>query len=222
MQLTIFNGSPRGRRSNTRLLLEQIQAGFEETPGNHCQIFDLVRLHDLPSHTQAFEQAGFVLLGFPLYTDGMPAIVKAFIESLEPCLGSENNPRLAFLVQSGFPEADQSRRVERYLVKLARRLGSPYAGTLVKGNIEGLRLNSAEQNAALFAGFRQCGRDLALHGEYDPALLLKLAQPERFPASVMAVIRFINWTRLVNFQGYWDTQLKANGAYDQRNATPYL
>ena len=41
---------------------------------------------------QAFADAECVWLGFPLYTDGMPGIVKTFIEALEPLKGREDNP----------------------------------------------------------------------------------------------------------------------------------
>ena len=75
-----------------------------------------------------FGAADAVLLGMPLYTDAMPGLVMAFIEALAPRVGAVNPP-LGFLVQSGFPEALHSRPLERYLEKLARRLGSP-ASTL--------------------------------------------------------------------------------------------
>ena len=48
----------------------------------------------------AFEKAECVLLGFPLYTDAMPGIVKAFIDRLEPFIGRKHNPPIGFLVQS--------------------------------------------------------------------------------------------------------------------------
>ena len=70
----------------------------------------------------------------------MPAIVKQFIEALEPLKNRENNPPMGFIVQSGFPEALHSRYVEHYLQKLAARLNAPYLGTIVKGGGEGIRM----------------------------------------------------------------------------------
>jgi len=92
----------------------------------------LIRVKSTDEFVQAFAEAECAWLGFPLYTDAMPGIVKHFIDALEPLAGRKNNPPLGFLVQSGFPEGLHSRYVERYLEKLAARLGSPTWGRLSK------------------------------------------------------------------------------------------
>ena len=74
---------------------------------------------------------------------------KEFIEELESFVKRKNNPPIAFLVQSGFPEALHSRYVEQYLVALAERLHSPYLGTLVRGGCEGVRLRPEKMNKKL-------------------------------------------------------------------------
>jgi multimeric flavodoxin WrbA len=135
-RLVFFNGSPRGRKGNTPLMLEQVAVGF----GRPVETYHLIRLRETDRMVQAFAKAESALLGFPLYTDAMPGIVKHFIEALEPLVGRSDNPPLGFLVQSGFPEGLHSRYVERYLEKLAARLGSPYLGTIVKGGGEGTRV----------------------------------------------------------------------------------
>ena len=121
-------------------MLEQVVKGFTANGQRTAETFHLVRQNALDSYRDAFASAEAVLLGFPLYTDAMPAIVKAFIEALSPLRGREDNPPVGFLVQSGFPEAVHSRHLERYLAKLAGRLGSSYLGTIVKGGGEGTRL----------------------------------------------------------------------------------
>ena len=99
----------------------------------------LAKRADFDRAVAEFATADTVLLGMPLYTDSMPALVAEFIEALEPLVGRAGNPRVGFLVQSGFSEALHSRGLERYLAKLAVRLGSPYAGTIVKGGGESLQ-----------------------------------------------------------------------------------
>ena len=123
MKLAVFNGSPRGKDSNTKVLLEHFINGFMKTDGNTYEVAYLIRVKDRGSFINLFQEAEQVLLAFPLYDDAMPAIVKTFIESLEPLCRREGNPDIGFIVQSGFPEAIHSRYVERYLAKLAARLG---------------------------------------------------------------------------------------------------
>jgi len=214
-RLTLFNGSPRGRKGNTPLMLEQIAAGF----GGPSETYHLVRLKETSQMAQAFAEAECVLLGFPLYTDAMPGVVKHFIEALEPLAGRTGNPPLGFLVQSGFPEGLHSRYVERYLEKLAARLGSPYLGTIVKGGGEGTRVMPPEMTRDLFANLRSLGAGLAAEGRLDPATLQAIAKPERFPAILGPVFRV--FLRLPAAHQYFDAMLKENGVYAQRFARPF-
>ena len=219
-RLTVFNGSPRGRKGNTPILLSHFSKGFTSINGNNVEVFHLNRLNDLDSHRQAFAQAECVLLGFPLYTDAMPGMVKAFIDRLEAFGELEANPPILFLVQSGFPEAAHSRYVQRYLEKLAERLHSPYLGTMVKGSGEGLRLMPEEMNTDLFENLQQLGKGFAADGRLDPERLTKLSNRERYPRYLAPVYRLLAHTPLLNF--YWDMQLKQNNAYERRFARPYL
>ncbi|MBN1978050.1 MAG: flavodoxin family protein [Anaerolineae bacterium] len=218
-RLTVFNGSPRGKTGNTQIMLEQFAGGFEANAGRSHETYYLNRASNAERSRQAFAEAEHVLLGFPLYADAMPGIVKAFIETLEPFCGRENNPSIGFLVQSGFPEAIHSRYVERYLEKLSVRLGCPYSGTIVKGNGEGVRYTPPEKNRALFETLHQLGATYGQTGQFDPVLLGKLAKPERFPKWMAPVFRVMLKTKIANMM--WDNSLKENGAYERRFAKPY-
>jgi len=215
-RLTLFNGSPRGKRGNTPIFLREIAAGF----GGSIETYDLVRLKETERMVQAFAGAECVLFGFPLYTDSMPGIVKHFIEALEPLVGREHNPPIGFIVQSGFPEGLHSRYVERYLEKLALRLGSPYLGTVVKGNGEGVRSMPPEATRDLFENLQALGTGLARTGRFDPAVLEHIAQPERFPTILEPIFQI--FLRLPVAHSYFDDVLKNNGAYEQRFARPFI
>ncbi len=219
MQLTVFNGSPRGKGSNTKILLEKFLAGFETTAGNSYQVFYLKRTQDAERFQQAFAEAEHVLLAFPLYTDAMPGLVKAFIETLEPFCGREGNPDIGFIVQSGFPEALHSRYVERYLEKLARRLGCQYIGTIVKGGIEGIQARPEDASRKLFDAFHQLGAHYGASGQFDQSLIHQLAKPERYPRFLAPLFRLVLSTKLGTF--YWDGLMKENRVYEQRFARPY-
>ena len=238
MRLTVFNGSPRGRSSNTRRLLGFFLEGFSRIPGNEFEITYLVdRRPD--EALKRFRQAKHVLIAFPLYFDAMPAMVKDFIESLAPLRKRASNPSLGFIVQSGFIEPTHSRAVKRYLAKLARRLGCPYRGTVIKGGGEAVRIVSLRQNLlgkAIFwlAGktdiggfghllstdklkqmFFELGQSFGRTGHFDPALVARLARPEKLN-------RFHFWlAKTVVERFYWNRLLKKNKAFSKRFDRPF-
>ena len=110
--------------------------------------------------------------------------------------------------------------MERYLEKLSKRLGSPYLGTIVKGNGEGVRAMPAEANRPLFEGLQALGAGLAREGRLDPEILARLAQPERFPAYLGPVFQV--FLRLPVAHGHFDEMLKKNGAFERRFARPFV
>jgi hypothetical protein len=214
-RLTLFNGSPRGRRGNTPIFLSEFAKGF----GGPSEMHHLIWVKSTDQFVQAFADAECAWLGFPLYTDAMPGVVKHFIEALEPLVGRKNNPPLGFIIQSGFPEGLHSRYVERYLEKLAARLGSSYLGTIVKGNGEGVRMSSPEAARSLFETLQALGRGLATEGRLNPETLARVAIPERFPAIISPIFKLI--LRLPSSQAYFNDMLKKNGAYERRFARPF-
>jgi multimeric flavodoxin WrbA len=215
-RLTLFNGSPRGPKGNTPIFLREIAAGF----GGPSETQHLVQWKRTEEMVQAFSEAECAIIGFPLYTDSMPGITKRFFEALEPLVGREDNPPVGFVVQSGFPEGLHSRYVERYLEKLADRLGSSYLGTVVKGNGEGTRIMPPNMTEKLFGNLQAIGAGLAAEGRFDPEILKVVAKPERFPTYLGPVFKL--FLRLPIAHSYFDNMMKENGAYEQRFATPHL
>ncbi len=218
-QLTLFNGSPRGARGNTPIMLGQVAQGFAAAGGAVAETFHLVRQNDLALFRDAFAAAEAVLVGFPLYTDAMPGIVKTFIEALEPLRGRAGNPALGFVMQSGFPEPTHMRHVERYLTKLATRLSSPYLGALIKGGGEGIRLMPDNMNRKLFNQLIALGQSLRTTGQFDPEAVRALSGRERYPAYLIPLFKMLVRTPLL--ATYWNNQLKANGVFEQRFAQPF-
>lgn len=217
--LLLLNGSPRGSRSNTTRMLTRIAEGWQASGGGQPVCLHLAKPDEFRQALTEFESAGTVLLGMPLYVDSMPALVAEFIEALEPLVGREGNPRIGFLVQSGFPEAVHSRGLERYLAKLADRLGSPYAGTIVRGGGEALQAMPDQALTKLFSDLTTLGGELAGGGRFAQETLERVAGPERcspLGAAVKAVV-----FKLPIAQFYWNGMLKKNGVWDRRHAAPY-
>jgi len=220
MPFCVINGSPRGKNANTQILLENVLEGYTSISGEEPLWHFLNTKKGRGAAAECFAKADLILLGFPLYTDAMPGIVKEFIESLAPLVGREGNPKMAFLVQSGFPEAHHSRFVERYLEKLTRRMGTPYAGTIVKGGCEGVRMMPEKANRKLFDCLQELGADLAQESAFDPVKLKQLARPERYPRFAAPLFKLM--LKLPIAQSYWNSQLKQNKVYEDRFATPYI
>jgi len=218
-KLTVFNGSPRGKKGNTPILLDQFVQGFNSADGRSAETYHLYKTKDMDIFTNAFQQAESVLIGFPLYTDAMPGIVKEFIDALEPLTKREHNPPVAFLVQSGFGENHHSRYVQRYLESLAARLHSPYLGTMVRGGCEGVRMMPDRMNLKTFDALKTLGMEKAEGGMFDQKSLDAFGSREKYTGiqlpffKLMTKIPFIDW--------YWNSQLKRNGAYEKRYDTPY-
>jgi NAD(P)H-dependent FMN reductase len=219
MKLTVFNGSPRGTKSNTKILLEQFLKGFTETPGNDYELFYLVHVDKQDEFVEKFRSAERVLLACPLYTDAMPAIVKTFIESLTPLASEKNNPPIGFIIQSGFPEAIHSRALERYMVKLAKRLGCPLYGTAVRGGIEFIQSMPPYMTKKVLNLFYALGKDFGATGRFDPVIVKKVAGRERFSNAAKLTVKVMSVLKLSDV--LWNSLLKKNNAFDRRYARPY-
>jgi hypothetical protein len=221
--LLLLNGSPRGERSNSMKMLSRVAEGWQQAGGDPPEILHLARPAQFQRAVQAFAHAHTVLLGTPLYTDAMPALVKTYIEALAPRVAAaragEMNPTLAFLVQSGFPEALHSRPLERYLEKLARRLGSRYAGTIVRGGGEALQSMPDAANRKLWSCLRNLGAQLARDGRFGAEELKAVAGIERFSPFAARLVSIMCKVPAIQF--YWNGMLKKNGAWDRRFAAPY-
>lgn len=214
--ITLFNGSPRGAHGNSPIFLQKLAEGF----GGESKMINLVNLNATAEHVQAFRESRAAWLAFPLYTDSMPGIVKHFIEALEPQVGQSNNPPIGFIVQSGFPEGLHSRFVERYLEKLASRLGSPYLGTIVKGNGEGVRIMPEKMNKILFDGLTSLGQNIADGEPLNKVTLASIAKPENFPKVLAPVFKL--FLHLPIAHSYFDGMLKQNGVYERRFDQPFV
>ncbi len=221
--LVLLNGSPRGERSNSMKMLTRVAEGWQRAGGSPPEVLHLARRAQFQRAVEAFPTADTVLLGTPLYTDSMPALVKAYIEALAPRVAvaraEGTNPTLAFLVQSGFPEASHSRPLERYLKKLALRLGSLYAGTIVHGGAEALQMMPDSANKKLWARLRTLGEQLARDGHFGAAELKAVAGTERLSPFAVALAALA--CKLPAIQFYWNGMLEKNGAWEQRFRAPY-
>jgi hypothetical protein len=219
MRLAVFNGSPRGKTANSERLIQWLSAGFAETPGVEAGVYHLARVNDHDEYVDRLRDADTAVMVFPLYTDCMPGIVMAFFERFEALRGSLGHLTLGFVVHSGFPEACQSRAVEKYLVWLTAELGAKYAGTVIMGGTESMRHMQESALVGKRSLLENLGRGLAKDGRFSPELVKRAAGMERLPGPVAFVFKFVS--RMNFFQSMWINDLKKNNAYENRAARPY-
>jgi len=82
------------------------------------------------------DSTDLVVLAFPLYVDSLPAPLTRLLELVAERRGrtaSEGSPRLAVIVQCGFPEANQCDTAIGICRQFAGFVGMPWAGALAMG-----------------------------------------------------------------------------------------
>jgi len=221
MKRCLVNGSPRGRKSNSRIVLSWLLEGFSQGGArDESEILDLATLGDDPSIPQGFLEADEIVFIMPLYTDSMPGIVKRFIDSLSAVSPVRlAGKRVFFIVQSGFPESLQSAVLVSYLARLAQRMEWDYGGTLVKGGLEGIQIMPEIMTKKIKKRFVSVGEYLVHHGRFDPEMVRLMAKPVTLSLPLRVLFTLISYTGLTN--GYWNMMLKKHGAYECRFDAPY-
>jgi multimeric flavodoxin WrbA len=212
MQYLLYNGSPRGKNGNTELIINKLIEGLSESTDDSTEVIRLNQPSSREQGAQKIASADCAILVFPLYTDAMPGIVMDFIEKLEPYKASLSQLSLGFVVHSGFPEGKQSRAVEKYLARLVTLLGAKYAGTVVAAGSMGM---SAKRQKII----RDLGHRFPETMAFDPILLPRASGFEKLPKAMIPVMSLLSKSSLMQF--YWNSELKKNGAFADRDARPY-
>ena len=220
MQLTVINGSPRGKSSNTKILLSYFLHGFIQMNPHDFTLYYLNRIKDANDQRKLFRDAEVLLLAFPLYTDFMPAMVKEFIENLAEEKAAQNKgKKILFLVQSGFPEALHSYAVRDFLIKFSERMGCEYLGTIIRGRVEGIQTEPLWYSRGFLNKLKKLGSLLAENDKLDEKLLKELAKPEKLSRTWFFTLKLLTKLNLIDF--YWNKMLKENKAMHKKNDRPY-
>jgi len=217
MKLVVVNGSPRGRKSNSDKI---IQWPLSEMEVNEDFMYEKVYVTDIKEREKQMEvlkSADYILVIFPLYTDSMPGITKDFFEHMEKNKTLLAGKPISFIIHSGFPEASQSRNVERYTEYLSKLLDMRYMGSLIMGGSEALSAAPESMYNKKIKAFKSIGRSILQYKEFEAADKLIISKPESLPKVQVLVLKHLNIGNI-----FWNSLLKKNKAFEKRFDKPYL
>lgn len=182
MHTVIINGSPRVQaKSNTEKILEYFLKGYAEG-GNTYEIWRLSDRKQWEGARDAFLANSRILFALPLFVENIPGLMLEFLEELP--MKAESGTEIAFLLQGGFPEAAQLRCCESFLETLPEKFNCGYAGTLIKGDMFGVRMMPEKAVAPQLDAFAAMGRVFAETGRFGSEEAAAFAGAEKLPASV--------------------------------------
>ena len=218
MTLLAINGSPRGRVSNTKKLIEYFIKDITPSTVDLLHLKEYYDQDNLQSVINAIKDHDYILIGFPLYADWTPGFVKEFFEQIGECQRLFKNKHFLFMIQCGFPESNHCRYVERYCERFTKRIQAKYIGSIVRGGSEGARLIPKKffKDAQRLS---ELGKIFQSEKILDQALLKTIAKPEKLSKFRLLWMKIMLKFPISNL--YWNSQLKKNGVYDHRFDTPY-
>lgn len=132
MKLLILNGSPRAPRSNSKRYAELFCKHWRGEAG----IANLLKGNTAQLCAMAGE-ADQVLLVFPLYADGLPTVLLAFLKEWEQAMGSKK-PTVSVLINCGFYEPEQNDVAVDMVRLFCRKTGCPLGSVLKIGSGEAI------------------------------------------------------------------------------------
>ena len=215
MRLTIYNGSPRGKASNSEVISKLIEDNL------HSDI--VVTKHyikDVRKHSEIIKYTSDAYFAvFPLYADITPYAVKAFFERMEESKETYKDKPIWFFIHSGFPEAKHSRLLERYLKYFCKLIGANCMGVCIMGSSEVLRglTNESKRMIKINKNIKGLANNISNSKTFNSKSIEYFKGMEMLPKPVVYIMKL--FPNIFN-KGF-DIMIKRNGAYDKRYDKPY-
>ncbi len=139
MNAMILIGSPKGRKSASFSLASKLAEGLRE---NDVSVsYELVHAglrteEGTRRLLEAVDGSDLVVLAFPLYVDSLPAPLTRLLELVaerRSRVASPGTPRLAAIVQCGFPESHHCDTAVEICRLFAERTGMRWTGAVAMG-----------------------------------------------------------------------------------------
>ena len=214
MSFMIFNGSPRGKKSNSNIIISWFT---EELEPNPTVYLNKGKQHEgFIEESKAFDKFLFV---FPLYVDGMPAQVKHFFELMSQQKEAFRDKEISFIIHSGFSEAIHLKNLENYLTRFSGIMAMKNYGVFIIPGSEGFKVMPARLTAKRAKRVAAIGKAYKMNEPFDQADKVALEGPllqAKSHARAFAIMRKLGMSN-----HYWNQQLKKNKVFEQRFDAPY-
>uniref|UniRef100_A0A7C4EU52 Flavodoxin family protein n=1 Tax=Desulfomonile tiedjei TaxID=2358 RepID=A0A7C4EU52_9BACT len=235
MKILSINASPRMEAGNTQLVLTPFLVGarskgaeidvaylgrkdikrcigcftcYAKTPGV-C-----VHSDDMPKLIERIRSADMLVLGTPIYLDGMTALAKTFIDRLVVFLDPHfitdaqgfvhplrwNFPARIFLVSvCGYPGLHNFEPLVTHMERFARNLHSHFCGSLLRPAIFSMQLTKKypDRIHRVMDAIRTAGEELVQAGSVSDATLRAASQDICAPEELLSIAN-----------KYWDRELE--------------
>lgn len=214
MSLMIFNGSPRGVKSNSSEIIKWFERDIDES--------SIVYLNKIKRYDAYIEQAKAcdkLLFVFPLYVDGMPAQVKYMFELMYKEKEIFEGKEVAYIIHSGFSEAVHLKPLQKYLNRFSQIMGMDNYGVFNVPGSEGFKLMPKFMTSKRAKMISLIGRAYILGQPVPQREKVALEGPAVLSGARLMQFKILKKTGLAD--QYWDSQLKNNKVYETRFAAPY-
>ena len=191
--ILLINCSLRGSRSNTAVFLERL----EKCLGTQLDAVSLSVEADLEKIAEAAAQAKTLVLGAPLYVDGLPSSALRLMEEIKKH-GCGGYPRLYALVNNGLYESRQNVNMLGMIKDFCADCGFVYSGALAIGAGEAVGMLMKGRKRSLWparnavSGIEQLADAIMNDAEAGDIY----ADPYLFPRRLYILIASVNWQRL--------------------------
>jgi multimeric flavodoxin WrbA len=216
MSLIVYNGSPRGERSNSSVITSWFLEGYS-TENVEIRFLNNFKQHQ--TYAEEMCNHNQVLMIFPLYVDGMPGQVKNFFEVLFSLKETLKDKEITYIIHSGFSDGIQCGTLEQYLIRYSEIMGFVNHGVIIIPGSEGFRFYPPSVTKRKRLAVARLAVSYKTHEPYantDVELLIGRKKHSRFS---IIFYKFLHLIGLTNT--YWNSRLKRNNAYKKRFDAPY-
>lgn len=106
MKITIINGSPKAKESNSEILINALVSFFDE---NDIAVFRIQKAELTEPQFDRIQKSDALIFAFPLYVDGIPSHLLWILTELEKKAQSLHDTKVYCMINNGFYEGRQNR-----------------------------------------------------------------------------------------------------------------